>query len=111
MINIGNLIMEVEENLKELSNEQRKELRENFTYNLKTKFQYGKLNEKLLFSMNVEDFSNFSYYTGMEYEKDNVYFRLEYEGQLYIAYNEDCGRALDLLDIIESLEEEELEDE
>lgn len=67
--------------------------------------KYGFIEEEnlVIFSMPKGDFNNFEYYAGYEYARKDISWKIEFEGNIIIAYS-DNERALKMYEYIEEMD-------
>ena len=70
--------------------------------------KYGMYDDMVLFNMSSDAFNQFEYYLGFEYERSNIQFRIEVQGNMIVGY-EGSRRAVKLFDAIVESEEDESE--
>lgn len=98
-------IQEVLENdeFKELTDKQKEVLKDNF--NTFIKFEYCD-DGSYIFLMSENNFKNFEYYLGMEYEKDYIDTKININGNVLVIYDYDSDRTKELFELLEKNEEE-----
>lgn len=85
--------------LEELTQEQRTWIRDNS--NTYVRFQYGLThNEEFVIRISKESFNTIEYYLGLEYERSDIVFKIEYEGEIIVVYEYDNERLKKLFEYL-----------
>lgn len=87
---------------KTVTKEQKGILREN--YNKGMIFDYCQ-DGGYIFLMSENDFKTFEYHMGMEYAKEEIEIKMQLNGNVLVAYYDNCERAKEIIDLLEENEE------
>jgi hypothetical protein len=61
--------------------------------------------DQVIFAMSKNSFRSFEYYQGFEYERNDIAWKIELDGDVIVAYSEDSQRAMKLIQNISEIEE------
>jgi hypothetical protein len=93
--------------LEELTQEQRQILRDN--YNTYINFECGfDTEDSIVFKMKKRSFGHFEYYLGMEYEKEDIIYKIETGDEIVVAYNNGNDRVTGIIERLGLLQLEDL---
>jgi hypothetical protein len=94
---------------KELSQDQKKMLRDKYNF-FTTGFQYGVDDwGNVKFICSNDTFRNMEYYLGLEYERDEIEYKLEFNNKIIVSY-EGSERVENFLEQLQGMEEEFIEE-
>lgn len=98
---ILDLLSDFEENQKELNDNQKQWLQDN--YNRHMNFNYAVSDNYYIIETNEHNYNTMLYYLGLEYESDHLEITLNVNGIILLAYSFDSERIESLFERLESI--------
>lgn len=56
-------------------------------FNFYSRFEYAVDEEEIYVKMRKDTFREFEYYLGMEYNRDNIVFKIEFDNEVHVVYD------------------------
>jgi hypothetical protein len=82
----------------ELNSEERSKLRTEYnTSAVLNGYAINPVEDLIMFVLSTSSFGSFEYYYGMEYEREFIKMKLQYEDEMIIGYDIQCSRAMNLI--------------